>query len=109
MGGPPYRARQLDLLIESLARLPADVRYEVRVLGDGPARRRWQRLAQRRGVADRITWAGRLSHRETLGAYARADVFAFTSLRDTTGCVVVEALSNGLPVVCLDHQGRTTW
>ena len=97
--------KALNLLIESLGRLPADVRYELRVLGEGPARRRWQRLAQRRGVADRITWAGRLSHRQTLEAYARADVFAFTSLRDTTGCVVVEALSNGLPVVCLDHQG----
>ena len=34
-----------------------------------------------------------------------ADVFAFTSLRDTSGNVVLEALAAGVPVICLDHQG----
>jgi glycosyltransferase involved in cell wall biosynthesis len=37
--------------------------------------------------------------------YSWADVFVFTSLRDTCGTVVLEALSHGLPVICLDHQG----
>jgi glycosyltransferase involved in cell wall biosynthesis len=30
---------------------------------------------------------------------------AFTSLRDATGTVVLEALAAGKPVICLDHQG----
>ena len=100
-----FTRKALNLLIEALARLPAEIDYELRVAGDGPAQRRWQRLAERRGVAGRIQWMGRLSHHDTLQAYAWADVFAFTSLRDTTGCVVAEALSNGVPVICLDHQG----
>ena len=97
--------KALNLLIEALARLPGDVSYEVRVAGEGPEKKRWQRLARRRGVDRHITWTGRLSHGETLQQYAWADVFAFTSLRDTTGTVIVEALGNGLPVICLDHQG----
>jgi glycosyltransferase involved in cell wall biosynthesis len=32
-------------------------------------------------------------------------VFCFTSLRDTSGNVVLEALAAGVPVVCFDHQG----
>jgi glycosyltransferase involved in cell wall biosynthesis len=48
---------------------------------------------------------GWLPHDETLRQYHWAQVFLFTSLRDTTGTVVLEALAAGLPVVCLDHQG----
>ncbi len=88
-----------------MARLPQDVPYELRILGEGPLRDRWQRMAQRTGVAAHTTWLGRLPYREALRKYAWADVFAFTSLRDTSGNVVLEALAAGVPVVCLDHQG----
>jgi glycosyltransferase involved in cell wall biosynthesis len=37
--------------------------------------------------------------------YQRSHAFLFTSLQDTTGMVTVEAMANGRPVVCLDHQG----
>jgi glycosyltransferase involved in cell wall biosynthesis len=35
----------------------------------------------------------------------RSDVFLFPSLRDGGGAVVVEAMANGLPVVCMDLAG----
>ena len=35
----------------------------------------------------------------------QSDVFLFPSLRDGGGAVVVEAMANGLPVVCLDLAG----
>ena len=37
--------------------------------------------------------------------FQRCDAFFFTGLRDTFGSVVLEALSNGLPVVTVNHQG----
>lgn len=52
-----------------------------------------------------MTWMGWLPFRDALEEYTRADALAFTSLRDTSGNVVLEALANGVPVVCLDHQG----
>jgi glycosyltransferase involved in cell wall biosynthesis len=48
---------------------------------------------------------GWLSHREALEQFAWAEAFVFSSLRDTTGTVVLEALGAGVPVICLDHQG----
>lgn len=95
----------LSLLIKALAALPADVKVELRVLGDGPRRAAWQRLARRCGVTDRIVWLGWRPHHEAVEESRHADLFVFTSLRDTTGTVLVEALAGGLPVVCLDHQG----
>jgi glycosyltransferase involved in cell wall biosynthesis len=38
-------------------------------------------------------------------AYLRHDAFLFPSLHDSSGNVVLEALSSGLPVVCLDAGG----
>lgn len=97
--------KALELLIEALALLPDDVPYELRVLGEGPCGRKWQRLAERKGVATKVEWCGRLPHAEALEQFRWADAFVFTSLRDTSGTVVLEALAAGRPIICLDHQG----
>lgn len=97
--------KALELLIEALALLPDDVAFELRVLGDGPCRTRWKRLAQRRKLTGRIRWFGNVGHEEAMEQFRWADVFVFTSLRDTTGTVLVEALAAGTPVITVDHQG----
>ena len=95
----------LPLLLQSLSLLPTDVRFQLRILGVGDCQQRWQRLAKRLGIADRIEWLGWPTYDETLPHYAWADVFAFTSLRDTSGTGILESLSAGTPIVGLDHQG----
>jgi glycosyltransferase involved in cell wall biosynthesis len=97
--------KALSLLLKALAKLPSGVAFELRVLGEGRMERRLKRLAVQLGIGAHIAWLGRLPYREAVEQCGWADVFAFTSLRDTTGTVVLEALANGLPVVCLDHQG----
>jgi glycosyltransferase involved in cell wall biosynthesis len=99
----PWKA--LSLLIKALAGLPDDARCELRILGQGTERRRCERLARRLGVEAHCTWLGWVPREEAMKQYDWADVFVFTSLRDTTGTVVCEALGAGLPIVCLDHQG----
>ncbi len=95
----------LSLLLKAMAELPDDVQVELRVLGDGPSLTRWQQMAEQLGVADRIEWLGWLPHCDALEQYSWADLFMFTSLRDTTGTVLLEAISNGVPVLAWNHQG----
>jgi glycosyltransferase involved in cell wall biosynthesis len=97
--------KALELLLEALGQLPTNFDYQLRVLGEGPCQARWQRLADRLGVAEHVRWLGRRPHQEALAEFKKADVFAFTSLRDTSGTVNMEALGAGLPVICVDHQG----
>jgi glycosyltransferase involved in cell wall biosynthesis len=97
--------KALPVLLDALAQIRDEVNFELRVVGEGPYRTRWQRRANKLGLDDRIVWCGKLTHAETLEQYQNADVFAFTSLRDTTGTVVVEAIAAGLPVIAFDHQG----
>lgn len=97
--------KALSLFLKALARLPDAVTCEVRILGDGAYTKRWRALARRLGVDRHIQWMGWLSHPEALEQYSWAQLLVFTSLRDTSGNVVLEALGSGIPVVCLDHQG----
>ncbi|MGL4511593.1 MAG: glycosyltransferase family 4 protein [Lacipirellulaceae bacterium] len=97
--------KTLPLLLDALAELPADIDFRLRVLGVGPLEAAWRRHARRRGVADRIEWVGWGPYRETLDHYRWADCFAFTSMRDTSGTGLLEALAAGVPLVTVDHQG----
>jgi glycosyltransferase involved in cell wall biosynthesis len=95
----------LSLLLKAMAQLPSDVRVELRVLGQGPCEAAWRRLAQELDVAERVEWAGWPEYDGQLDHYRWADVFAFTSLRDTSGTGLLEALAAGAPIIGLNHQG----
>lgn len=104
--GLHHPGKGLPLLLRALAQLPVSVKYELRILGAGPATGAWQRLAQDLGVDGYITWLGWIGDQSRVREQQRwADVFAFTSLRDTSGNVMLESLAACVPVICLDHQG----
>lgn len=96
--------KALHLLLGALAQVQA-MNFQLRVVGDGHLRSRWRRLARVAGIEARCEWIGWLPHESLWEHYRWADVFVFTSLRDTCGSVILEAMSAGAPVVCLDHQG----
>jgi glycosyltransferase involved in cell wall biosynthesis len=75
------------------------------LLGDGPDRERLQKLAQTLGIADHVDFRGRVPHEEMTRHFREADAFLFTSVRDASGGVNLEAMSHGLPVICIAHQG----
>lgn len=95
----------LPLLLQALAQLPDSIKYELRVLGDGDCKQRWQRLAEQLGVHQHIQWIAWPNYRETLQHYQWADTFAFTSQRDTSGTGLVESLAAGCPLIAVNHQG----
>lgn len=97
--------KALPVLLQALRDLDGQLDYELCVLGVGPAERRWRRLAQRYGIASRIDWCGWPAYQQGLQRYRWADLFAFTSLRDTSGTGLLESLAAGTPVVYFDHQG----
>ncbi|MFN7875506.1 MAG: glycosyltransferase family 4 protein [Pirellula sp.] len=97
--------KALPLLLYSLARLPNDKSFQLRVLGDGSCLPQWKGLALHLGIADKIEWVSWPTYTETLPHYDWADVFAFTSLRDTSGTGLLEALAAGCPIISVSHQG----
>lgn len=70
------------------------------IVGDGPAR---PGLEKRLG--EQARFVGYRSGEDLSDHYAAADLFAFTSLTETFGNVILEAMASGLPVVALKAGG----
>jgi len=95
----------LPLLLHAIANLPNDIKVQVRVVGDGVEGKGWRILAKRLGIEDRVEWFPRPPYRDSIEYYQWADVFSFTSLRDTSGTGLLEALAAGTPIIGMNHQG----
>jgi glycosyltransferase involved in cell wall biosynthesis len=75
------------------------------VIGRGPDEAWLHELADGLGLRDAVTWIPYLERAAVMRTYLRHDAFLFPSLHDSSGNVVLEALSSGVPVVCLDSGG----
>ncbi|MFZ5595214.1 MAG: glycosyltransferase family 4 protein [Pseudomonadota bacterium] len=75
------------------------------VVGDGVDRPRWMAKAVELGIGDAIEWRGWQPKDQVLNLYNDFDVMFYPSLRDSGGFVVLEALQQGLPVVCFRLGG----
>ena len=93
-----------DLFLQALARVAAKLPALRAVLvGDGPLRRRVQRLACRLGVAGRLI---RLPHADDpRRIYEALDVFVLPSRYEGMPYVLLEAMAMGLPVAATDIPG----
>ena len=79
--------------------------WTLEVFGDGSEEKSWKRLAERNGLSSRIRWHGRVPREQVLQALRSAHLLVITSVYDLTSTVTVEALANGVPVLCPDHCG----
>ncbi|MGZ4976675.1 MAG: glycosyltransferase family 4 protein [Methylobacter sp.] len=96
----------LDLGLRVFARvLQAQPDVTLTIIGEGAEKNRWMALAKHLGVDASIEWLGWLPKSEVMNLYSEFDAFFFPSLRDSGGFVVLEALQQGLPVVCFKLGG----
>jgi glycosyltransferase involved in cell wall biosynthesis len=75
------------------------------IIGQGPAERWLRDLANKCGVADAVEFIGHVPRQQLVDSLLSYTALVFPSLHDSGGVVVLEALSKGLPVVCLDLGG----
>jgi glycosyltransferase involved in cell wall biosynthesis len=75
-------------------------------VGPGPLEPELRGLAAELGLND-VSFAGFVDQRDLPERYAAADAFAFPSLDDPFGVVLLEAMAAGLPVVTSARAGAT--
>lgn len=98
------REKEIDRLLEIFAHHLAPARPELTLtlVGDGPDHESFIRKAAALGVEGRTFFAGERSLSEIPRWYRNADLFVYTSLSETYGQVISEALYSRLPVVAFD-------
>jgi glycosyltransferase involved in cell wall biosynthesis len=96
----------LPLALQALARArQRGLEITLTVVGTGPELPAAHTLATELGVTAAVTWSGWKARAEVAELLNTHDAFLFTSVRDTSGYVLLEAMLAGLPVITLNHQG----
>ena len=75
------------------------------IVGGGPERGAYERLAQHCGVSDRTTFVGNVPHDEVPSYLRKIDVYVALSRYESFGVAVIEASACGCPVVVSDVGG----
>lgn len=97
--GLTFLLRVMDLLKQR------GVHFQCRVVGSGSKMKEMRNMIGDLDLEDCVILEGRVSHDRMRDVFQQADVFAFPSLRDTSGTIVMEAMAMEIPTVCFDHQG----
>jgi glycosyltransferase involved in cell wall biosynthesis len=105
--GQLERRKGLELSLRALAEVSAagNSAWSLTLFGNGPDRGRLEAMAESLGIRDRVKFTGAVPRHEVICHLAEADAFLFTSVRDTSGGVNLEAMACGLPLICIAHQG----
>lgn len=107
-------ARNLEILYDNATALRAFVRVRqehpmarLTIAGSGPEREALERLAQHLGIAETVTFAGRVENERMPALYHSAHIALNPSLADNLPISILEALASGVPVVSTNVGGIT--
>lgn len=100
--------KNLGTLFEAAARVfSEDRRLRLWLVGDGPFQEEARSMVRALGIGDRVKFVGFVPREEVDPYYAAADLFVFTSISETQGLVVQEAMSFGLPAIVASGGGAS--
>jgi glycosyltransferase involved in cell wall biosynthesis len=99
--------KALPIAIEVLKKLKFPVKLII--VGDGLLRRKLKGWLKDPMLQKKIEWWGQVPWGKVREAYLTSDVFLFTSLRESFGSQIVEAMAFGLPIITLNVHGARDW
>lgn len=98
--------KQLPLALRSLARANnPDIVLDIFGSGSEQQECEARLLAKELNIDHQVVWHGSCPNKEVQKAMEESQLFFFTSVSEDTSTVVLEAISNRLPVLCFDACG----
>jgi teichuronic acid biosynthesis glycosyltransferase TuaC len=95
-----------ELVLKALGRIKSSFpQLRCCFIGEGPYRAEFEALACKLQLGNQVRFVGRQSRSEVAAAMQRCSVFVLPSSNEALGCVYLEAMSCGKPVVGCYGQG----
>lgn len=97
--------KALRLAVEAMAQVDRGLGVQLYIIGGGELEDQVPGWIAEYGVEEQVVFLGQLPWEQVKEHYLSSDCFLFTSLRDSFGAQVLEAMAYALPVIVLDHHG----
>lgn len=97
--------KNYTLLLRILPQVASSFLISVQIYGDGVERPHLEKLVRQLNLSNTVTFMGATPHDELLQNLARADLYVQTSISESFGYGIAEAMSVGLPVVAFAVGG----
>ena len=99
--------KNIGLLLEVVDKVRQEIPDIMLIIaGEGPAKNTYQKQVKHLNLESNIAFVGYLDRdTELLDCYHSADIFVFSSITETQGLVLLEAMAAGTPVVSVAAMG----
>lgn len=101
--GALYERKDWSTVIRAFALSSCELPLQMRIAGDGIELPRLKALCADLGVESRVKFVGVVDDMQSL--LQQADIFVLGSTGEAFGLVLIEALSQGVPIVCANSAG----
>lgn len=105
---PHKRPGELVKIAELLRDASLNIQFEISVFGDGSMLRDLKNIIHTKGLDSFVLFHGRVRHEELLKEYPRHEILLSTSLTESFGLVIAEAMMCGCVPIAAEIKGVTT-
>lgn len=97
----------LDVLFQALAKILANNKYYLAVVGSGDLQEYYKELAEKLGISSVVKFFDKVSDKDLPAFYYQADVVVLPSINkgEAFGLVLLEAMASGKPVIASNIPG----
>jgi glycosyltransferase involved in cell wall biosynthesis len=99
----PYKLP--EVVVRAFASSSILQQHRLLIVGEGPERPRLESIIEEQGLTECVELTGQKSQAEVGELMRQAEIFAFPSIREVGGGVVVEAMACGMACVVADYGG----
>ncbi|MFS0853725.1 glycosyltransferase [Microbacterium sp. 179-I 3D4 NHS] len=94
--------KQVDVILHAMTKLDPALDTTFDIVGGGDQRKQLENLAAQLGLADRVTFHGRIADEDLRALLTRASLFVIASIAELQSIATMEAMASGLPIVAAD-------
>lgn len=93
------------IILHTLLKCKFKDKFHIDLVGDGPARKRFEEFTSDNRIESYVTFHGNLDRAEVVKLFHRAHLNVITSISEANTTVLWEAMACGVPTMTIDHCG----
>ena len=100
--------KKLSIALEALAKVSNPKDFHLHIVGSGTDEevKQYKNLATELGINSICTWYGKIPNEEVQRMMREKDLFFFTSVFEGGPHVILESITNNIPILCFDTCGQ---